>query len=306
MDSAIFYSLAIINEVRGAAYRDDPEWGTMICCPTGHLHYPPKAKTFHYPYHNALNTDDLNALQDIHTDIMKEIQAHNPDKQYYRNSAKYYAESFTVLIDELLNEQLKHKVRIVEIGPQFGDFSCQIAGLLRNIDATLDLIDIDKDNLTYAYRNIEKVFPEVLPRVKLFYGDLPLYVKNIIEPSSDMNILHYQGSYNFNDVVRDLSSTYFAKEKIAGTFLPNLYLRNTNMNYYSFVDAAIYALFGMNIKYIKLGENATTESGLQSNDLVTTFLGKNQIEGMYIPYIHNQFRYPHPQSTLDDFIYKII
>lgn len=300
-DIALFYSLAIVNEVRQKAL-DDSSWGSFIQYQESPLSYPPQKKPFHIPYKEKIDFANANGSP-IFQDILNKINSANPDKQFFRSSSKFYIESFDLLVNNILMHK-NHQQRIVEIGPQFGDLSCQLAGLLNHCNVTLDLVDIDKENLYYAYKNISAVFPEVLPRVRLFYGDLPIYIKNVINQTNDLNNLFYQGSYNFNDVIRDLGSTYFAKDKIAGIFISNTHLRNTNMNYYPFIDAAIYALFGMDVKFFKLGEEKYEETALQQDVMHATYLSRNRVDGMYIPLSHNQFRYPHPNNKLDDFIYK--
>lgn len=298
MDSAIFYSLAIINEVRQDATHHS-DWGTFITPTNKALPHPPISKPYHMPYQAGMDFTGQTSTPSLHSQIRNKIQITNANKQYYRSSPQFYEDSFNLLLNQKITVH-----RLVEVGVQFGDLSCQLAGLLNNFNLSLDLVDLDKDNLEYAYQNIAAVFPEVLPRVRFFYGDLPLYVKNVLSQSYDLNMIYYQGSYNFNDVVRDLGSTYFVKDKIAGVFVANIHLRHTDVNFYPFFDVALYALFGMNLNFIKLGNEIAEESALSNQADQATFWSKNRMDGMYIPYTHNQFRYPHPSTSLDNFIYK--
>jgi hypothetical protein len=71
----------------------------------------------------------------------------------------------------------------------------------------------------------------------------------------------------------------------------------------NFVDMALYAVFGTDLKYAPIG--ATYEIG----DLVTrpnkfqgNYFRAGAPEGMFVPLAANRFQYPHPEMDLDYFL----
>lgn len=286
-DSSIFYSLAYINLQREHAI-DDPDWGTLIS--------PHQASDTSLPNSKMLDLEQYRHMHPLFHTILNKI--HEDNAANLCCSLKYYADCFN-----LINQQLGNFQKIVEVGPQSGDLACLFAGIIQNTDKTLDIVDINKTTLLRTYEKINILFPEATPKIRLFVGDMPLYIKNIASVSSSQNIIHYQASHNFNDVIRDLGSTYFCKNKIIGTLVNHTHLRTTDIRHYAFVDVALYALFGAGIKFIKLGEEITDETSLNELTNPPSYFSSNRVDGLYIPYAMNHFRYPHPNSSIETYLY---
>jgi hypothetical protein len=84
----------------------------------------------------------------------------------------------------------------------------------------------------------------------------------------------------------------------------NTHLRSIDMNQYAFVDAALYAIFGSGIQFLKLGEEANMDAPSDLSTHSPCYYTGSRIDGMYIPYSKNQFRYPHPETPLESFLYQ--
>lgn len=211
-------------------------------------------------------------------------------------SAQYYFDMFNVLHANANNVD-----RIVEIGVYLGSASCVFAGCLLPMNKTLDLIDVNKCYLRVTYERIRRSFPEAASRVRLYFGDLPSYVKNVLAHSGNTrHLIQHDGSHCFNEVVKDLSSLYFVKDKINGVMIQDTHLRSANINLFTFVDAAVYTVFGFGMKYHEIGVKFPTPTQPALN--FSTYFLDNHPEGMYIPFALNNFRYPHPSMKLENFI----
>lgn len=287
-DVELFYSLAFLNTQRETAVKEN-EWGNFIS-PSKNipLSSPTNKKT--------INTDlSYYASQSPHfAEIARVLQNHLSD--YY--SAKYLFDCASILQKHVGTIQ-----KLVEVSPKFGDLSCLFAETSNHMDIAYDIVDTDKNNLLNIYEKIQSLFPQAINRVRLFFGDLPIYIKKEIISSPVINLIHYQ-SQNFNDAVKDLAATFHARNNIFGTIVHGTHMRTTNMQYHAFVDAALYAIFGKNMQFLKLGEEAThaTEPDVQHNP--PRYYASNRVDGMYVPYSKNIFHYPHPDSELDAFLYQ--
>ncbi len=299
-DFSIFYSLEYINTHRKLA-SSHPEWGKIIESESRAGDFPSEfdSQLLRNVIFKPIDFTSYANKHILYDEIINKMKIDNDINQHYRNSAKYYFDCFNIL-----NQHEGVINRIVEVGTHFGDLSCLFSGMLQKLDATLDLVDINPLHLIKTYQRIKKIFPEVAAKVRLFFGDLPLYIKQIASKSPYINLIHYQGSYNFNDVVRDLGSTFYAKQKIAGTMIYNTHLRTTDMNHYAFIDVAIYSLFGLNVKFKKMGEQASGTTEIQTSHQPPIYFADQRVEGMFLPYAVNEFRYPHQNTSLDDFFEK--
>lgn len=212
-------------------------------------------------------------------------------------SAKYYFDVFNLL--RLLVPKGINKV--IDVGVFMGGSASILAGCIENTDIQLDLIDFGKEYLRISYERIRRIFPEVAKRTRLFLGDLPTYTHHVLIHENDTrNLVHHDASHNFNEVVRDLASLSFVKERIEGLIIQDTHLRGGNVGTGFFVDAALYAVFGGAMPFYELGIklNAATEPAFQQNSFGIYFID-NQAEGMYIPFELVNFRYPHPNIKLE-------
>lgn len=300
-DPSIFYSLAIINEKREAAVQQ-ADWGSYVDLST--KKYTEELEKISYDHAlfscNKLDFTPYAEASPLFKSIIDNIYAHQFNlKNPYYNSAKYYADCFTVTAYYVGNVQ-----RIVAVGADPASMIIVLAGLIQEHNVILDIVDIDQCALLSVYKQIMQIFPNMANKVRLFFGDLPIYIHRHLSNSSDQYLIHYQASTNFNDVIRDLGATYFQRNKIVGTMVYNTHLRSTRMHDYAFTDVALYALFGHNIQFIKLGNviNDTSQSSTLSD--THYYHSSQRVDGLYIPYSNNQFRYPHPNTELTSFLYQ--
>jgi len=214
-------------------------------------------------------------------------------------SSKYYYDMFNAL-----RSNLGEVNRVAEVGVYLGGASVIFAGCLIPMNLTLDLIDPNKVFLQFTYERIRRAFPEAASRVRMFLGDLPTYVKKVMLIEQNVtSFIQHDGSHNFNEVVKDLASLSFVKDRVKGLAIQDTHLRSADIDFYTFVDAAVYTVFGYNMKFGELGVKFPTpsEPGYQ----YSTYFLDNHPEGMYIPFNQNHFRYPHASSPLDKFLPKV-
>ena len=203
--------------------------------------------------------------------------------------------------------ELKKINRILEVGVFMGGSSSIFAGCIENTEVEFDMLDVNSIYLRYAYERIRRLFPEVAKRTRMFLGDLPTYVKSVLSQEKKRQyLIHHDGSHNFNEVISDLASLSFVRDKVRGLMIQDTHLRGGNINSYIFVDAAVYAIFGADVDHSKLGVTLSSKQTVPAFqfDPHGTYLKANLPEGMYIPFANNTFQYPHPQTSLDDIIMK--
>jgi hypothetical protein len=196
--------------------------------------------------------------------------------------------------------------RFVECGVFQGGLSVVLAGCALAFDFQLDLIDVNPAALHATYHRIRLTFPEALPRIRIFFGELPNYVKTCMrEPDFHNAVLHHDGSHRFNIVMRDLASLYYVRKKLHAVLVQDTHLRHSDPAKFCFVDAALAAVFGLDLKYQPIGQTfqTTTYPQLlkQQGEHDVYFLG-GRPEGMMIPMAENSFFYPHALHNIDDFI----
>lgn len=277
--------------------RKDPDWGTFIA-PDSDLEKladPNEKLNVYIPSGNKADFAPFLRRNDLFDSIVNKVIEQRHVMSYEEQcSGKYYFDCFSIL------RELKGKInRIAEVGTYLGGASCIFAGCTVPFDFDLDLIEAKKEFLYYTYERIRRAFPESLSRVRLFLGDLPSYVKNVVQHENKNNILfHHDAGHNFNQVVNDLASLYFIKEKAHGLMIQDTHLRSAKVHNYIFVDAAVFAIFGFKLRFIELGikfNNAT-----QPAYAGQTYFIDNHPEGFYIPFAQNKFCYPHDSMNLEE------
>ena len=215
-------------------------------------------------------------------------------------SAQHYADIF-----EVVRGHFGRINRVVEVGVFMGGASTLFAGCLVPMDLTLDLVDISREYLLFTYERIRRTFPEAATRVRLFHGDLPTYVHDVLSKEDGCSaLLHHDGAHDFPQVVKDLSSLYYVRDRIRGLMAQDTHLRG-RIEFCNFVDAAIYAVFGFDVKCQPLGQRyAEGHPNLEPNRYQGNYFLPNTAEGVFIPFAGNTFRYPHPSMRLEEFLPK--
>lgn len=192
--------------------------------------------------------------------------------------------------------------RLVEVGVYMGGSSVIFGGGLERFDYDLDLVDIDARFLRFSYERIRRAFPEAAKRVRLFHGDLPHYVQNVLSVETARSLIHHDGAHDFNQVVKDLSSLSFVRDKIHAIVCQDTHLRGTP-EHMNFVDLALFAVFGTDVKYVPIGsaydewDTRTTPNEYQGN-----YFMPGVPEGVVVPMSANPFIYPHPSMKLTQFL----
>ena len=212
-------------------------------------------------------------------------------------SDQYYFDLVTTLRD--LNGEFD---RVVEVGVYMGGSSAIFGGCAERFDYDLDLVDIDARYLRFAHERIRRTFPTAAGRVRLFHGDLPHYVATVLSAEDARCLIHHDGAHDFNQVVKDLSSLYFVRDKVHAIIAQDTHLRGT-AQYMNFVDMALYAVFGTDLKYMPIGVSFDPSDGRTSpNEYQGNYFLPDTPEGIVIPLAANPFLYPHPSLTLESFL----
>ncbi len=213
-------------------------------------------------------------------------------------SAKYYFDLVRTLRD--LNGEYD---RVVEVGVFMGGSSSFLAGCIEPFDFDLDMIDVSANYLRFAYERVRRMYPEAAKRIRLFHGDLPSYVRAVmLEEEGRKSIVHHDGAHDFEQVVKDMASLYYVRDRIHSVIAQDTHLRGT-IKYMNFVDMALYAVFGTELSYAPIGTAyGAHDSRTQPNQYQGNYFMPDVPEGVVIPMAANRFHYPHPALSIDDFL----
>lgn len=282
-----------------AQFAADPRWGTFIECPAplGAGEDPGQLLPWQNMRKQTRAPDPSNRLWN---DLIARINAY-PFATSDQCSDKHYRDVFEFL--RINNGAVDH---FIECGVFQGGLSVLLAGCAVAFNFQLDLIDIKPAALAATYQRIRLTFPESLPRIRLFFGELPNYVKSTMrEPSFSQAILHHDGSHRFNTVVNDLASLYFIRNRLHAVLVQDTHLRHSNPADFCFVDAAVAAVFGFDLRYQPIGvtfEKTTYPHLLKTEGRHDIYFVGGRPEGMMIPLAENPFLYPHDLHVIDDLI----
>lgn len=216
-------------------------------------------------------------------------------------SAQYYFDLF-----DCLRSNYGEINRVVEVGVFMGGASVILAGCAEKLDLGLDLVDVNASFLLFSYERIRRTFPEQAKRVRLFLGDLPSYVHDVLLSEPDVQaMVQHDGSHEFNQVVRDLGSLYYAQSSIRGLAIQDTHLRGLP-HQLNFVDAAVCAVFGFDAVFAPLGTTYSEydEVVTSPNRFEGNYFVPGRPEGMYLSLAANKFHYPHPAIPLESFLPK--
>lgn len=213
-------------------------------------------------------------------------------------SAQYYYDIVRSLRD--YNGQFD---RVVEIGVFMGGSTSFLAGCMEPFEYDLDLVDVNAYHLRFAHERARRLFPESAKRIRLFHGDLPSYVRRVMmkEPGHH-SIIHHDGSHTFNDVVKDMASLSYVREQIVAIIAQDTHLRGMP-EFMNFVDLALYAVFGSDLKCAPIGACLPEHHPHTSPDQYHgNYMMAGAPEGVVLPMAVNHFRYPHPSISADRFL----
>lgn len=189
--------------------------------------------------------------------------------------------------------------RVVEVGVYMGGLSSIFGGCLKRFDYDLDLVDINAGFLRFAHERIRRTFPEAIDRVRLFHGNLPSYVRTVLSREEAKCIVHHDGAHDFNQVVKDLASLSYVREKLHAIIAQDTHLRGA-LEHMNFVDMALYAVFGLDLSYAPIGASYDKwDDRTAPNEYQGNYFMPDQPEGFVLPMSLNTFRYPHPSMKLE-------
>lgn len=212
-------------------------------------------------------------------------------------SGKYYFDIFNTI-----KSSLGEASRIVEVGVFMGGSTSILAGLAHYLGIELDLIDISPAFLQFARERARRSYPETVERrVRMYHGTLPEYVRDVLMKEDNVKvIIHHDGAHSFEQVIRDLGSLYYLKDKLHSLLIQDTHLRGVP-KYFNFVDAAVYSIFGRNVTYAPIGSIYDDGPICEPNKWQGNYFMPSEPEGMYIPLSHNKFHYPHPKIEFTQF-----
>lgn len=212
-------------------------------------------------------------------------------------SSRYYFDLVSTLRD--FNGQFN---RVAELGVFMGGATSVIAGCIAAFDFELDLIDISRPNLEFAYERTRRLYPEAASKIRIFHGDLPLYVRTVMMNDADTYLVHHDGAHNFEQVVKDLAALYYVREHVFAIIAQDTHLRG-RISELNFVDLAIAAVFGADYKAAPIGTvYAADDPRTKPNEYQGNYFLPDVPEGLVLPMAANEFKYPHPRLSIDDFL----
>jgi hypothetical protein len=210
-------------------------------------------------------------------------------------SAQYYFDLVRTLRD--FNGQFD---RVVEVGVFMGGSTSYLAGCAESFDFDIDLVDVSASYLRFAYERARRLYPEAAKRMRLFHGDLPTYVREVMLKESDRrSIVHHDGCHEFNQVVKDMGSLFYARQNLLAVIAQDTHLRGS-AKYLNFVDMALYAVFGLDLKFAPIGKVLSEHDPMTSPDQYHgNYFMAGVAEGVVLPMAANNFVYPHPAHPID-------
>lgn len=226
-------------------------------------------------------------------------KSHSLDLNYEDQcSAKYYFDLVRTLRD--FHGEFD---RVVEVGVYMGGSSNVLAGCIPSFNFDLDMVDVHIPYLHFSYERIRRLYPNCTGRIRLFHGDLPSYVRAVLnEDDGEKYVVHHDGSHEFNDVVRDMASLSFIKERLCAIIAQDTHLRGTP-KYMNFVDMAMYAVFGMDLQFAPIGCcYAARDPRTNPNIYEGNYFMPEAPEGFVLPMAFNKFKYPHPNMPMEQFV----
>jgi len=212
-------------------------------------------------------------------------------------SVKYYFDLVSTLRD--FNGEFD---RLVEVGVYMGGSSTIFAACATRFDYDLDLVDIDANFLRFAHERIRRLYPEATGRIRLFHGDLPTYVNNVLSRETCRAVVHHDGAHDFNQVVKDMASLSYVQDKLYAIIAQDTHLRGT-AEFMNFVDMALYAVFGLDLNYAPIGQvYGESHPSTAPNQWQGNYFMPHAPEGFVLPMSVNRFHYPHPELKLESLL----
>lgn len=101
------------------------------------------------------------------------------------------------------------------MGVYMGGSSNVPAGCIPSFNFDLDMVDVHIPYLQFSYEGIRRLYSNCTGRIQLFHGDLPFYVRAVLnEDDGGKYVVQHDGSHEFNDVARDMASLSFINKRL--------------------------------------------------------------------------------------------
>ncbi|MFB4317449.1 class I SAM-dependent methyltransferase [Actinomadura sp. 21ATH] len=193
--------------------------------------------------------------------------------------------------------------RLVDVGVFMGGSAAVLAGCVEPMGLELDLVDVNQAYLRFTHERLRRLFPNAMSRVRMFHGDLPTYVGAVLANERQTRaFVHHDAAHDFTQVVKDLSSLYFARDRVHALTIQGTHLRGP-IGFTNFVDAAVYAVFGVDVPHEPVGANFPPDAPVtHPNQWDGNYFLAGRPEGMYIPFEGLDWKYPHPSMDLSAFL----
>lgn len=212
-------------------------------------------------------------------------------------SVQYYSDLFT-----LLRNSAGEVTRIVEVGAYMGGATALLYGCAELFNLELDLIDIDANCLQFTHERVRRTYGST-ERLRLYHGDLPHYVRDVLAAESGVRVMiQHDGSHHFPQVILDLGSLYYQRDKVHSLAIQDTNLRG-NPHGCRFIDAAVRSIFGQDLTFTPIGTvyTASQEVMTRPNAYGGNYFLAGKPEGMFVPMNGNRFEYPHPEIPFQQF-----
>ncbi|MFD0691524.1 class I SAM-dependent methyltransferase [Actinomadura fibrosa] len=274
-------------------------WGTFLRPAPGLADVPNLHEVLHIPLQSGHHADlkafaGKNAVFDRMTARIERADVAYEDQC----SAYHYFDLFT-----LVERDHGALTRLVDVGVFMGGSAAILAGCVEPMGLELDLVDANRAYLQFTYERLRRIFPRAMARVRMFHGDLPTYAATVLraEPQTRA-FVHHDGSHRFDQVVKDLSALYFVRDRVYGLAIQDTHLRG-NIEYLNFVDAAVHAVFGLDVESEPMGANYPVDSPVTyPNRWNGNYFLAGRSEGMYVRFDGLDWKYPHPTMELESFL----
>lgn len=249
-------------------------------------------------------------LQSAHTHSYAEVRGRNDVFDEYANVMRlsllraedqctetWYFDIFNHFLTHF--GQTRH---VVEVGCFTGGSSRWLYVASRLFNFTLDIVDANKDFLAYARERLIDTFGGIEGNVRFFHGDLPTYVKEVaIFEQRTGTTIHHDGAHTFNECVQDFASLFYIRDNLLNLIIQDTNLRSANVDLYTFVDLAAYAVFGLAHPHTPIGKSLTTNKPLWNAKI---YFEEREPEGKIIPMQGIKFLYPHPTTAFEEFFHS--
>lgn len=192
---------------------------------------------------------------------------------------------------------------VVELGCFTGGSSRWLYVASRLFNFTIDIVDANADYLAAARARVLDACGEIGPGVRFFHGDLCTYVDQVARHERRPNTtIHHDGPHTFHECMQDFASLYFIRDTLLHLIIQDTNLRSAQIDLYSFVDMAAYAVFGIDHPFQPIGQQLKVDAPVWGAKI---YFDDAEPEGKVIPMRDVEFRYPHPSVTAEEFFVQL-